>query len=167
MKRFANLISQTEIDNLPDIADTSWQNLTLMGYRWLIQEDEPEPGFRAMSWRYDDLDGQNCKRTITESLDIEIEEDMYRKRYAMENLYLIVCDMISYRSGHIKLDSLETATYMSALRDVDNTQYRRMIDAMQFISQALSYYDNKWWDTVVYRDAEDIVAITNALMAQI
>ena len=170
MKPFCNLNTQAEYDGLPvvlgpTVSPTTAQ-LEAAGYRVLYSEEQPQEGYRAAAWRYEDIDGHMARKVIVppqiniaeeqaaeEAARIEAERQrQLNKPLALrqaENRFMLMCKWISGAPAPVKLGFDELDTIIKAIPD-QLTAAAAAIELLAIDSQGKREGGLTWWDDCVW-----------------
>jgi len=148
------------------------------GWRGIVLQEQVPEGFRATAWKVTDDDGATCNLAIASAVNIAAEAeaqaiaeqqayiaDLNRngKYYTLQNAYLLLCESVTGKREKIAGETM--AVIIQQTKQADAKQGDALESAFSFLSQAMTYYSNKWWDEVQYRDVPELVKAAQDLIA--
>ena len=169
MKAFANILTQVETDECPSVVgatlNPTWEQLKEAGYRRLTLEDTVPEGFRAAAWRYDDVDGETCRKTLVSSVNVADEAAAAEAAAAAaeiarqlakpmalkgaENVFLGLCDQLEGRTTHEKLGFDELDAMVSGMSD-QMAAAALGLKLLEVNAECVREGGVKWWDDCVW-----------------
>jgi len=151
------------------------------GWRKIVTIANPDDGYRVGTYAVSPIDYATCNLSVATEINIAAEQAAVAaaqqaayladlaanyKRYVLEIVYLLLCDVLMGRTTHVKVPAEDMADALLAAESRDAVTGQKLESAFSYVSIAMIYYSTQWWDTVQYRDAPDLVNAAKDLLAK-
>lgn len=130
--------------------------MTLNGYTPMYNPTMAQRAqwYREQGWRIA-TEGDIVQAQILHAQHLAEDYTANAKYYSLQNAYLLLCLQVT--GVRQKLGGEQQAMIVRSAQIANQAQGDSLNQAFVFLTLALGYYDQKWWDVVEYRDVPELV----------